>query len=76
VSAAEIPDGYWPVEADQGDGSHHWVGGSPPGPAAGGRSRVGDVDGAAFALDAPRHVEALWGAGTDVLWPAGEPALL
>ena len=38
--------------------------------------RVGDIDGAVFALDAPTTVEAVWGEDTEVLWAAGEPLLL
>jgi replicative DNA helicase len=34
------------------------------------------VDGAAFFLDAPAHVGAVWGTGTEVLWPEGEPFML
>lgn len=37
---------------------------------------VGDVDGATFALDASSTVAAVWGAGTGVLWPEGEPTML
>jgi replicative DNA helicase len=41
-----------------------------------GRGRVGDTDGATFALDAPTTVPAVWGRGTDVLWAEGEPTML
>jgi hypothetical protein len=37
---------------------------------------VSDVDGAAFALDAPDHVPAIWGADNRVLWAKGEPAMI
>jgi replicative DNA helicase len=33
-------------------------------------------DGAAFALDVPTHVEAIWGDGAHVLWAEGEPLML
>lgn len=32
--------------------------------------------GGSFALDAPDHVPAVWGAGQDVLWSEGEPMFL
>ena len=34
------------------------------------------LDGAAFALDAPTHVEAVWGDGSRVLWAQGEPLMI
>ncbi len=34
------------------------------------------VDGGAFVLDAPEHIPAIWGAGTDVLWAQGESLLV
>lgn len=34
------------------------------------------VDGATFVLDAPDHVPAIWGDGTDVLWAKGESLIL
>lgn len=34
------------------------------------------VDGAAFVLDAPTHVPAVWGDGTAVAWATGEPLML
>jgi replicative DNA helicase len=34
------------------------------------------VDGAAFILDAPEKVPAIWGQDDEVLWPKGEPFLL
>jgi len=36
----------------------------------------GLVDGAKFALDAPTHVEAVWGDGSHVLWAQGEPLMI
>jgi hypothetical protein len=39
-------------------------------------SRTGLIDGAAFALDEPTAIQAIWGEGTNVLWPAGEPTML
>jgi replicative DNA helicase len=40
------------------------------------QTRVGDVDGATFALDAPSTIAALWGERSYVLWPEGEPTML
>jgi replicative DNA helicase len=37
---------------------------------------VGAIDGAAFALDAPEHVAAVWGDDARVLWAQGEPLML
>jgi hypothetical protein len=34
------------------------------------------VDGAAFILDAPTTVPALWGEGSSVLWPEGEALMI
>jgi replicative DNA helicase len=34
------------------------------------------LDGASFALDAPTHVDAVWGDGSRVLWAKGEPVML
>jgi replicative DNA helicase len=34
------------------------------------------LDGAAFALDAPTGVDAVWGEGSRVLWAKGEPAMI
>jgi hypothetical protein len=39
-------------------------------------ARVGLLDGAAFALGASAHVEAVWGRGSSVLWPSGEPLMI
>ena len=39
-------------------------------------ARIGDIDGAAFALDAPSEIDAIWGAKASVLWPAGEPTMI
>ena len=36
----------------------------------------GFIDGATFALDAPDHVEAVWGDSSRVLWARGEPFLI
>jgi hypothetical protein len=41
-----------------------------PSPAEGGS--WGAVDGAAFILDQPKNVPAVWGDGKSVLWPEGE----
>jgi AAA domain len=38
--------------------------------------RTGDVDGAAFALNAPAEIEAVWGVDSRVLWAEGEPTML
>jgi replicative DNA helicase len=40
------------------------------------RPGTGEVNGATFALDSPDTVEAVWGSGTTVLWPKGEPTML
>jgi hypothetical protein len=48
----------------------------PVGQGSGPRRRTGDISGAAFALDAPTRIASIWGSGTNVLWAAGEPALL
>ena len=40
------------------------------------RRSSGFISGAAFTLDAPATIEAVWGKDSDVLWPEGEPALL
>jgi replicative DNA helicase len=37
------------------------------------RSWAAAIDGAAFALDAPEQVPAVWGAGEEVAWAEGEP---
>lgn len=34
------------------------------------------VDGASFILDIPAVIPALWGTGTDVLWPEGESLMI
>jgi replicative DNA helicase len=34
------------------------------------------LDGAAFALDGPTRVDAVWGTGSRVLWAQGEPLLI
>ncbi len=34
------------------------------------------VDGAAFILDQPKNVPAIWGTGGDVLWPEGEGLMI
>lgn len=34
------------------------------------------VDGAAFVLDAPARIPAVWGTGNDVLWPEGEALMI
>ncbi|MGH2875675.1 MAG: AAA family ATPase [Solirubrobacteraceae bacterium] len=54
-----------------------------PAPAAGAErgsaqppARVGDIDGAAFALDEASSISAVWGAGPAVAWPEGEPTLI
>jgi replicative DNA helicase len=39
-------------------------------------SRVGDVDGATFALDAPKTIPAIWGHRTEVIWAEGEPTVI
>jgi replicative DNA helicase len=36
----------------------------------------GLVDGATFILDVPDSIPAIWGEGTQVLWPEGEPLLI
>jgi replicative DNA helicase len=51
-------------------------GAAPATAAKAAKGRVGDVDGATFALDAPTTVPAVWGRGTEVLWAEGEPAIL
>jgi replicative DNA helicase len=49
--------------------------GAPEDNGAGSRP-PGLLDGAAFALDQPEHIPAVWGDGRGVLWAAGEPLML
>jgi replicative DNA helicase len=67
----------WTDERAEREWQKH-MGEDPSSDGAGptGCRRMGDVDGAAFALDAPSHVAAVWGSGTDVLWPESEPIML
>jgi ATP-binding cassette subfamily B protein len=36
----------------------------------------GLLNGATFALDAPKHIPPVWGADQEVLWSAGEPLMI
>jgi replicative DNA helicase len=45
-------------------------------PAIGAQTVQKLVDGGAFILDAPAHVPAVWGEGSEVLWSAGEPMMI
>ncbi len=40
------------------------------------RAERSRIDGAAFILDAPSEVQAVWGDGDQVAWSAGEPLLV
>jgi replicative DNA helicase len=40
------------------------------------RQRQGYIPGGSFILDAPAAVPAVWGAGEDIAWAAGEPLLI
>ncbi len=62
------------AEIDRANGVTHCIGGDAPNLEL--KRHSGEVDGATFALDAPDRVEAVWGAGTTVLWPKGEPTML
>jgi replicative DNA helicase len=39
-------------------------------------TRTGIIDGGAFALDEPAHIQAVWGSGNAILWAEGEPTLI
>ena len=65
------PCQYLPFEdSSNGAGPEHSTNGDGPVP------HLAVVDGAKFALDEPKHVNALWGADSAVLWAEGEPLMI